>query len=416
MIAQFAIENFRSFKGNNTFSLVATSDKELLESNTFEGKKNRFLKTAVIYGANASGKSNFFKALVFFLNFAVYSAPRKQAGDSTNTEPFVFSRQTESAPSSFEIIFFVNNQGIETRYRYSFTISKTQVLEESLFALYNKRETMIFKRYLQEITCSSAFKEGTRSKSSVRTNCTFLSVCAQNNGVISREIIAYFRNMSVLYGPATLYNEIILGNKIKKENKEANVKFLKCADFQIIGINTEIVPTLVDIQDDNGAATVKNMQYERVEFGHVVYDEENPVAEKYINEDDESAGTQRLYYFSKYILGALEEGTALFIDEFDIMLHPLIIEYVIKLFNSSETNPRNAQLVISSHAVNIMTKKNFRRDQIWFCEKDQYGATDLYSLVEYKEPVRKDATYNKDYLSGKYGAIPYLDELFNKFK
>jgi len=125
----------------------------------------------------------------------------------------------------------------------------------------------------------------------------------------------------------------------------------------------------------------------------------------------ESAGTLKLFSYSDAIIDALEKGTQLFIDEFDTMLHPLIIEGIIKLFNSSLTNPNNAQLIISCHAVNIMTNRLFRRDQIWFCEKDQYGATDLYSLVEYKEPVRKDALYNKSYLQGKYGAIPYIDEI-----
>jgi len=125
----------------------------------------------------------------------------------------------------------------------------------------------------------------------------------------------------------------------------------------------------------------------------------------------ESSGTLKLFSYSDVILEALKEGTSIFIDEFDNMLHPLIIEGIVKLFNSSITNPKNAQLIISCHAVNIMTNKLFRRDQIWFCEKDQYGATDLYSLVEYKEPVRKDASYNKNYLQGKYGAIPYIDEI-----
>jgi AAA15 family ATPase/GTPase len=86
------------------------------------------------------------------------------------------------------------------------------------------------------------------------------------------------------------------------------------------------------------------------------------------------------------------------------------LRQIVKLFNSSETNPKNAQLVISCHAVNIMKKNLFRRDQIWFCEKDQYGATGLHSLAEYKEPVRKDASYNKNYLQGNYGAIPHINE------
>jgi AAA15 family ATPase/GTPase len=108
---------------------------------------------------------------------------------------------------------------------------------------------------------------------------------------------------------------------------------------------------------------------------------------------------------------ALKNGAPLFVDEFDSLLHPLIIESIIKLFNSPIHNPNNAQLVISCHAVNILTNKLLRRDQIWFCEKDQYGATDLYSLVEYKEPVRNDAIFSKNYLQGKYGAVPYIDDI-----
>jgi AAA15 family ATPase/GTPase len=128
--------------------------------------------------------------------------------------------------------------------------------------------------------------------------------------------------------------------------------------------------------------------------------------------EEESSGTQKLFSYSGPILEALEKGLPLFIDEFDAQLHPLMIESIIKLFNSPVSKPNNAQLIIFCHAVNILTNKLFRRDQIWFCEKDQFGATDLYSLVEYQKPVRKDATFSKDYLQGKYGAIPYIDAIY----
>ena len=118
-----------------------------------------------------------------------------------------------------------------------------------------------------------------------------------------------------------------------------------------------------------------------------------------------------MFAYAIPVISALENGTPLFIDEFDTQLHPLILENIIKLFNSPDKNKKNAQLVVSCHAVNILTNKNFRRDQIWFCEKDQYGATDLYSLVEYDEPVRNDAAFGKNYLQGRYGAIPYINEI-----
>ena len=396
MIAQFTIENFRSFKEKSTFSLVATSDKELLESNTFEGKKNRFLKSAVIYGANASGKSNFFNALAFFNFFSINSFLQSQMGIThTQTTPFLFSKQTESAPSSFEMIFYIKNQKEETRYRYNFTVDGEKVFEENLCAIYNKREVMLFSRKFQEIACSSYFKEGTKIKPFTRKNCLFLSLCKQFNGTISTEIIEYFSKIDVR---SALYE--VDTNSPMKKNKKAILSFLKCADLQIVDIKEEL-----------------QLNTAKIKFGHTVYDQENPIKELiYMDKYDESAGTQRLYLYSERILNALDDGTVLFIDEFDATLHPLIIEHVIKLFNSQETNPKNAQLIISSHAVNIMTNKLFRRDQIWFCEKDMYGATDLYSLVEYKEPpVRSDATFNKNYLRGKYGAVPYLDDFIFRF-
>jgi len=125
MIVEFTVENFRSLKGKQTFSLLATKNKELSESNTFNvGDKLRLLKTAVIYGANASGKSNFFWALVFFMNFAVLSGPRKQAGDIIEVDPFYFSKQTEHEPSSFELVFIKDSDGKNIRYRYGFSVTK----------------------------------------------------------------------------------------------------------------------------------------------------------------------------------------------------------------------------------------------------------------------------------------------------
>jgi AAA15 family ATPase/GTPase len=415
MIAEFSVENFLSFKEKRTFSLISTKANKLSESNTFESSKNlRFLKSAVIYGANASGKSNFFNALVFFLNFSVNSGPRKQIGDLIETEPFALSKQTESAPSSFEIIFFIKDGNEEIRYRYGIAVRKERVEAEYLFAVNNIREITLFTRNLQKIDYTSNFKEGARGKPSVRDNCTFLSVCAQNNGDLSAQIVGYFRKITVLSG---LYDQMPIpkNKKNKLDYSKKIIDFLKNADMQITNYKTESIPAFGDIPDTELLTFLKskfpNAKQERILFGHTVYDKETPAGEKYLDEFVESSGTRKLFSYSDAILSVLEEGTPLFIDEFDTMLHPLIIEGIVKLFNSSITNNKNAQLVISCHAVNIMTNKLFRRDQIWFCEKDRYGATDLYSLVEYKEPVRKDASYNKNYLQGKYGAIPYLNEI-----
>jgi AAA15 family ATPase/GTPase len=422
MIAEFSVENYRSFKGKCTFSLLATKDKELSESNTFEqDKKLRFLRSAVIYGANASGKSNFFSALKFSLYFAVNSGPLSQIGDPTGTKPFAFSKQTEKQPSFFELVFYVNDNssGQKIRYRYGLSLTKKEVAAEYLFAIHNVREVNLFMRDGQDISNTLYFKEASRCKQSVRNNCSFLSVCAQNNGDIAGQIVKYFNELKIMSG-LTGFNPVVRKEIHNQKYRQEIIDFLQYADIQIKSLKSE--PVTLDYEDAEEPEIKAFFEYlkkkvsnfetqEKIFFGHTMYDGENPIGEKYLPEEEESGGTRKLFSYSIPVLNALENGTPLFIDEFDTMLHPLIIEGIIKLFNSPISNPKNAQLTISCHAVNIMTNKLFRRDQIWFCEKDLFGSTDLYSLVEYEEPVRKDASYNKNYLLGKYGAIPYINEI-----
>ncbi|MCL1993717.1 MAG: ATP-binding protein [Spirochaetes bacterium] len=409
MIAEFTVENFRSFKDRRTFSLLATKNKELLEENTFEASnKERLLKSAVIYGANASGKSNFFNAFLFFWDFAVMSAPRKQAGDVIETEPFSFSKQTESAPSSFELVFFIqNSEGKNIRYRYGFSVSQTEVITEYLFAVFNAREAVLFTRDRQNINTGTYFREGSKVKSMVRPNCSFLSVCAQSNGSVAVGIIRYFQQMLIRSGLRESPVELHDGDF------EQVLSFLQYADIQIKKITVKREP--VNIHDFPTAFSkewIKKLIAEYPEketylFDHDYFDNEEKIGTVSLPEQEESSGTRKLFRYALPVIFALKNGGTLFIDEFDAQLHPLIIESIVRLFNSSD-NKKNAQLVISCHAVNIMTKTNFRRDQIWFCEKNIYGATDLYSLVEYDEPVRNDAAFGKNYLNGKYGATPYI--------
>jgi len=423
MIAEFTVENFLSFKERRTFSLVAAArDDTLAESNAFTaGRGQEFLKSAVIYGANASGKTSFFKALVFFLDFAVHSAPHKQAGDPTGSVPFALSSHNPSAPSSFEIVFFASDgDGGATRYRYGLALDRERVVGEYLFAMYSSKETRLFSRDSQDIAISGRFREGARGKPLVRNNCAFLSVCAQSNGPVSAGIIAYFRNIQVMSGEEYEFPSPPFGRARRHPlPKDAVLDFLKYADIQITGLKTETVPFFEGIPDPDPdlerflKKKIPDTLVERTRFGHAVYDDGALVGEVYLDETDESAGTRRLFSYAEPVLSTLAGGTQLFIDEFDIMLHPLIIERILRLFNSTDDNPNNAQLVISCHAVNIMTDKLLRRDQIWFCEKDRYGATDLYSLLEF-EGVRKDASFGKDYLRGKYGAVPYLEEFVNR--
>ena len=425
MIAEFTIENYRSFKEKQTFSLISTKDNELSKSNVFKCEKNlQLLKSAVIFGPNASGKTNFFLALNFFLYFSIRSGPNLQVDEPTGTEAFAFSKQSENSPSSFELIFFLPTEDNEKKikYRYGFSLTNERIVDEYLFAVYIAREVNLFNRKGQEILNTSYFKEGNRSKPFVRNNSSFLSVCAQNNGEISGAIVKFFMNIVVSSG---LFNEIsITGKNLNNaENYKTILEFLQNADIQITGIQSKIMnfksrnneaPEVQAFLDYIKKNDPDFEERETIYLGHRMFDNNEEIGEKFISLDDESDGTRKLFNYSLSILYALKNGTPVFIDEFDTSLHPLILRKILKMFNSIKYNINNAQLVISCHAVHIMTKDLLRRDQIWFCKKDNYGASDLYSLANYKESVRKDAAYNKNYLAGNYGAIPYIDEILEQ--
>ena len=410
MLVEFTVSNFRSFKEPRTFSLVASKNKEHLDTNTFQvNDKTRLLNSAVMYGANASGKSNFFLALSFFFRFTISSGPKLQIGDSIDTEPFLFSKQARNEPSTFELIFFLDG----VRYRYGISVDNHIVQQEYLFAVKKVQEVKLFTRVKQDIEINPTyFKEGQKIKKAVRENASFLSICAQLNGETSKTIISYMQNCIVTSG---LFSKGMNKSErlLEQKGRDEVIKFLSFADIQIKDIKTETSPVdFSNIKDKDFEELLRKkmvgINEEKVYFGHTVYDETEAIGTQFLDINEESAGTKKLFDYTDSILDTLERGTPLFIDEFDSRLHPLIIEGIVKLFNSPESNPNHAQLVISCHAVNIMTNKLFRRDQIWFCEKDQFGATDLYSLVEYNEPVRNDASFSKNYLQGRYGAVPYL--------
>uniref|UniRef100_UPI00286DE144 AAA family ATPase n=1 Tax=Chamaesiphon sp. VAR_69_metabat_338 TaxID=2964704 RepID=UPI00286DE144 len=147
-----------------------------------------------------------------------------------------------------------------------------------------------------------------------------------------------------------------------------------------------------------------------IQTAHYKYDSNHKqLSLEHFNLGEESEGTQKLYGLSGLIVNLLEDGGVLIFDELDARLHPLITSAIVRLFNSSETNPKNAQLIFTTHDTNLLSGNLFRKDQVWFTEKNCYGATDLYSLAEYKIPER--ASFEQDYIAGKYGAVPFIGDL-----
>lgn len=401
MLIQFSVGNFLSFKEQSTLSLVASALKDiqiLSEDVIFNiGETDlALLKSATIYGANASGKSNFIKALDFFKWYVINSSKDIQAGERVNVESFRLSSSTVEEPSYFEAIFC----NTEYQYRYGFETDENMVHSEWLYQKANKKrakEVELFYRDEDGFNIHSKFIIGKEliNKQMVRTNALLLSVAAQFNDVVAVEIVKWLNDTTIISGS----NEKNIWDlaAIRLDDLKMKQRIVDFSRYADLGIE--------NIEKVNNAIISMHTQYD---------DEGNEV--KLINfpfKKNESEGTIKYFSLAYPIIDALDNGKRLIIDEFDSKMHPLLTCRIIALFNSKETNPKNAQLIFTTHDTNLLSASIFRRDQIWFTQKDRFGATELYSLAEYK--VRNDASFEKDYLSGKYGAIPIMGDLTRLF-
>lgn len=405
MLVEFSVGNYLSFKDTVTFSMVAADIHQHDKTHKFEWKNLSLLKSACIYGANASGKSNFVKAFKFATDFIKNSSKESQIGEEIKITPFLLSTETENKPSLFEFVFVID----DFKYRYGFEITKEKIVGEWFFRTKKEKEYELFTRNYSNIKVNKKlFDEAIGIENKTRENALFLSVVANFNGSISKSIVDRCL-MPCITGIENIYTNWMTDlckkfPRIKEEFK----KILTVTDF---GIEDFIV------EKNNKELSQELLKFkglfseDKIKVYKQKYDQNNQPREKILFdlEDQESRGTQKIFSIAGPILITLELGQIIFIDEFETMLHPLIAQFLVKLFNSNEHNPKNAQLIFTTHETNFLTNKLFRRDQIWFTEKNKYGATDLYSLNEYN--VRHDASFEKDYLKGKYGAIPIIKDL-----
>jgi uncharacterized protein len=420
MLIEFSVGNFKSFKEKTTFSMVAAKinakDKKLDQHNVFKIDDDlSLLKSAAIYGANASGKSNLASSIKFMRRFVLDSSRETQATETIPVENFRLSTETEGKPSFFEVVFLIDHR----KYRYGFEVNSQHVVSEWLFHVPTTKEARLFIREGSRIRLSQTFKEGKGITDKTRDNALLLSVSAQFNGTIAQHILKWFRQFAVISGLSDLGTrnytiKCLEGN----ENKEDIVRFVKTLDLGIDDIQIEkttltadSLPTVLPEELKNAILRTTDLDRKHVKTVHRRYDEKGfPTSiEVFDIDDQESEGTKKLFALAGPLMDTLQHGKMLFVDEFDARLHPLITCAIIALFNSNETNPKNAQLIFATHDTNLLSNKIFRRDQIWFAEKDSQGATHLYSLVEYK--VRNDASFESDYVRGKYGAIPFIGGL-----
>lgn len=427
MVEEFSFGNFTSFKELNTLNMTAakikSKDSRLDSDNVFTNGGAYFLKSKGIYGANASGKSNVVKALVAFLRIVTDSVKDDKILDKY-IFPFSLSTETYDKPCFFQLIF--RHEGV--KYRYGFEADSSIIHSEWLFATPGRREQAYFIRentQLQTIN-KTYFAEGEKFQSLLqndeknpifRSNSLFLTTLSSFAlGKLSKALLDTITNITVIngLGSSGMYNSSIEALDDPKQKKLV-VDFLKYADTGIKDLNTVHIPSSINESPDTAKNEKENKTKKIVVSIKDVYDADfNKVSDIHFAFDrQESEGTKKIFELSTAILDALKEGTMLVIDEFDARFHPLITKKIVELFNSSANV--SGQLVFVTHDTNLLSSELLRKDQIDFVEKDKYGASHLYTLVQFKG-IRSTDSFENDYIRGKYGAIPYVGGINNLFK
>lgn len=407
MLIEFSVKNYCSFKEQQRLSLVATPGNELGKENLIplKQKKLSLVKSAVVYGPNAAGKSNLVKALFFMQQFILKSATEKGV-QGIGITPFLLNSETRSLPSEFEIIFIA--EGV--RYQYGFALTSTRIVKEWLLAYpENKPQHWFVREYnsgenKDNWKFSSKMHGGRQKelwKKSTRNDALFLSTALQFNNEQFNPIFLWFKDNLVLFtntNPApflTFFGDS--SNKIILPDPQKIMQFLKPFDLGFIDI--QVKKTEMKIANTDTAIPIKvpffihlNEKNEKVEFPlHM-----------------ESEGARKLVALTPQFFDVLENQRTFIIDEIDNSLHPFLVRGIIKLFQNTEQHTSNAQLICTTHDVSLLDPELLRRDQIWFVEKKQDQSTDLYSLIDFSP--RKHEAYGKNYLEGRYGGLPFVGE------
>lgn len=410
MLLEFTVGNYLSIKNKTTLSLFAVPIKEHKETNIFSTERYELLKGAVIYGANASGKSNFIKAMSTMRRLVLQSFEQSSVAE-LDIVSFLLSTETEKKPSFFEAVFMVDN----IRYRYGFELDNHSINAEWLFESQKQTEKPLFIREHDGIeVMSRSFPEGKDLEKRTRDNALFLAVVDQFNGKIAKKIMKWFNNFITISGlKHEGYKGLTLEMLENKQTQATLLSFCKTLDlgFDDLAISKEPF-------DDEELARQLLTVFEGafkidIKTTHKKYDAKNKVIEQieFDMRSQESSGTNKLFNVYGSISNVLNNGGLLVIDDLHTSLHPLLTLAITKLFNAKEYNRNNAQLIFATHDTNILNYGNYRRDQIYFVEKNKHGESEMYSLVEYKE-VGKNIRKGKDYIEGRYGAIPFINNLY----
>ncbi|WP_294737295.1 ATP/GTP-binding protein [uncultured Flavobacterium sp.] len=424
MILQFSIKNYKTFKEKATLSFIASNyDKETREDENIYYNERfgfRLLKSAVVFGANASGKSKLFEAFRFMKRYIRNSSKEGQKGDEIDVDPFRLNSLTENEPSEFEITFIHR----DVQYRYGFEVTRSEVISEWLYQKRKIKEVELFYRDDTGVELHERnFSKGKRivKEELLRENALLISVAAQFNDVTSIEVLEWFKGLINLSGlDESGYKGFTVSKADDLVEKIKILNLLKAADLGIKDIQPkrlDLDKLPKDLPEEIKNKILREVEEEKAEFfsgvltAHDKHDEEGNSIDgvQFSLEDDESSGTRKFFALTGPILDVLKNGYILVVDELDSKLHPNLVCKIVSLFNSKEFNPNNAQLIFNTHNTNLLNSGLFRRDQIWFTEKNKFGEAKLFSLADFKsKDVNKKDPFEEHYIDGRYGAIPFL--------
>jgi AAA15 family ATPase/GTPase len=425
MLIKFSVANFKTFRNKAELVFIASNyDKTREEENLYpcDTFNHSILKSAVIYGANASGKSKLMEAFTFMRNFVLSSSRESQKGEPISVEPFLLNTETTNKPSEFEIIFIHKKQ----LFRYGFEVDKNKVISEWLFYRPLTKEIELFVRHGQQfVVHERKFAKGNKlaREKMIRENALMLSVAAQFNEEVAGSVIDWFKRFKIISALQPQGYKSYSLSSLKDNTKRLKIlEMLQKADLNISDLYLEPVDAVNLPENLHGNLkniVLKKIENEKTEFFalntvHQVFDGNGNMANQVIfdMDNDESSGTNQFFALTGPIIDVIENGYVLAVDELDSKLHPNLVLKIIEIFNSKELNPKNAQLIFNTHDTNLLSADVFRRDQIWFVEKDRFGVSNLFSLSDIKE-VRKEEDFENNYINGKYGAIPIISDFVN---
>lgn len=409
MIISFSVSNFRSIKDKLLLNMEAGSMKEYPANlSEFNNGKLRILKTAGIHGANASGKSNLIKAFEAFQKFILVSDSFKLDDPITVVyDPFKLDDASVNLPTRFELDFMGPDK---TRYIYGVKFTAAQIIEEYLYFYPKNQKALLFHRENptdnENHVNPGEYLDGKSKSISCLKNQLFLSCAINSNGVSDKlkNFYRYIISINTMDEKSGTSSLDLLKNEFLRKKLSA---LLSCADFGIDHISTKEVNIDSNIGKKGLLASMpdgmKKMILENFKIQPLFFHGKNKNA---FELKDESGGTNRVYDIAPILLETLRDGTVLLFDELDVQLHPYIAELIIKLFNDPEVNTENAQLIYTTHNINLLNSDYMRRDQLLFTQKDSDGATELYGMDEFK--VRKDIDFAKWYMDGRFDALPQI--------